>query len=126
MDDFDRLKAELLQDPATRRAYEAREPAFELASRLIELRRALGLTQRQLASMAKMTQPEIARLESAQNSPTWDTVARVLGSVGAEIEIRVRNPAGKFVKLRLSPGATAQPSRRTKPAAQPAPAPTSA
>ena len=37
MDDWDRLEARLLSDPATREAYEKRRPAFELASKLIEL-----------------------------------------------------------------------------------------
>lgn len=99
MDDWDKLKAELLEDPATRAAYEARRPAYELASKLVELRTRLGLSQRQLAAKAQMTQPEIARLESAATQPTWETVSRVLGAVGAEIDIRVRDDHGKLVKV---------------------------
>lgn len=99
MDDWHKLKAKLLEDPATRAAYEARRPAYELASKLVELRTRLGLSQRQLAAKAQMKQPEIARLESASTQPTWETVSRVLGAVGAEIDIRVRDEHGKLVKV---------------------------
>jgi transcriptional regulator with XRE-family HTH domain len=113
MDDWDKLKAELLDDPATRDAFEARRPAYELASKLIEMRNRLGLSQRQLAVKARMTQPEIARLESAAVQPTWETVSRVLGAVGAEIDIKVRDPQGKLVKLSvLGPGPKTPPERK--------------
>jgi hypothetical protein len=38
MDDWDKLKAELLEDPDTRQAFEERRLAYELASTLIRLR----------------------------------------------------------------------------------------
>lgn len=60
-DDLDRLEEDLLQDPATREAYEKRRPAYDLALKLVAVREALGLPQRQLAARAGMTQPEIAQ-----------------------------------------------------------------
>ena len=108
MDDWDKLKSELLDDPATAAAYEARRPAYELASKLVEMRTRLGLSQRQLASRAGMTQPEIARLESAAIQPTWETLSRVLGAVGAEVDIKVRDEHGKVVRVSVR---TAGPAR---------------
>ena len=119
MDDWDRLEARLLRNPATRKAYDQRRPAFELASKLIELRNSLGLTQRQIAAKAKMTQPEIARLESGGVEPNWETLRRVLGALGASIEIKARDPEGKLVKVTLSPGAEAVKERQRKPKAVP-------
>ncbi len=104
MDDWDTLKAELLKDPATRAAYEARRPAYELASTLIEIRTRFGMSQRQLAAKAHMTQPEIARLESAQVQPTWETVSRILGAIGAELDIKLRTDEGKVVRVAVRPG----------------------
>lgn len=111
MDDWDKLKAELLDDPATAAAYDARRPAYELASKLVEMRTRLGLSQRQLASKAGMTQPEIARLESAAIQPTWETLSRVLGAVGAEVAIKVRDERGKLVRVSIA--STERPRRRT-------------
>ena len=115
MDDWDALKAELLEDPATRAAYEARRPAYELASKLVELRTRLGLSQRQLAARAHMTQPEIARLESAAVQPTWETIARLLGAVGAEIDIKARDEHGKLVRVSVSAPPPPRGPRRRPP-----------
>jgi transcriptional regulator with XRE-family HTH domain len=119
MDEWHKFKEEMLADPATREAYEKRRPAFELASKLIELRNSLGLTQRQIAARAKMTQPEIARLESGGVEPNWETLRRVLGALGASIEIKARDPEGKLVKVTLSPGPEATKERQPKPKAVP-------
>ncbi len=118
MDDLDRLEAKLLADPATRAAYEARKPAYEIASKLIEIRTRLGISQRQLAAKAGMTQPEIARLESAQVQPNWDTLYRILGAVGAELDIKLRDGEGKLVRLALKPAAPAAARRSRRPSAR--------
>jgi transcriptional regulator with XRE-family HTH domain len=115
MDDWDRLRAELLEDPATREAYEERRSAYELASKLIQMRTALGISQRQLAAKARMTQPEIARLESGTIQPTWETISRLLGAVGAEVDIKVRDQRGKLVKVSVLQGNPRTPSRRKSP-----------
>jgi predicted transcriptional regulator len=104
MDDWDRIEAELLADPATRAAYDARRPAYELASKVIRLRAELGLSQRELAKRAHMTQPEIARIESGSVQPTWETVSRLLSAVGADVNVRLRTPAGKVVRFNLVKG----------------------
>lgn len=122
MDDWDKLKGELLEDPTTRAAYEARRPAYELASKLVEIRTRLGLSQRQLAAKARMTQPEIARLESAAVQPTWETLARVLGAVGAEVDITIRDQHGKLVKVsvRTESTGTVRSRRLRRAGAEPA------
>lgn len=112
MDDWDRLEAELLEDPATREAFDARRPAYEIASRLIEMRLSLELSQRQLAAKAHMTQPEIARIESGQVQPTWETLARVLSAVGASVDIKVHDKTGRLLKLTVAPGNKASPATR--------------
>ena len=116
VDDFELIVDELLKDPQTREAYERRKPAYDLASQVIALRVALDLSQRQLAKLAGMTQSEISRIESAQVQPTWDTVSRVLGSVEAALEIRVRKADGKVLRLTL-PGSP--PANRRRRGARP-------
>lgn len=96
MGEWDKFKDELLTDPATRAAYEARKPAYELASKLIALRKKLGMSQRDLAKAAGLKQPHIARIERGDVSPTWETISRIFAAVGAELDVTFK---GKRLKV---------------------------
>jgi transcriptional regulator with XRE-family HTH domain len=98
-DDWKEFRAKLLEDPATRAAYEARKPAYEFAIQLAELRRQRGLSQAALARRAGMTQSEVARIEAAEASPTFDTMARLLAAAEADLEITFKDEGGKVVRL---------------------------
>ncbi|MBC8547256.1 helix-turn-helix transcriptional regulator [Clostridiaceae bacterium NSJ-31] len=54
---------------------------------LIELRKAKGLTQRQLAEAANLAQPAIARLESKAAIPQLDTLLKVAAALDFKIEL---------------------------------------
>ena len=54
---------------------------------LIELRKAKGLTQRQLAEAANLAQPAIARLESKAAIPQLDTLLMVPAALDFKIEL---------------------------------------
>jgi transcriptional regulator with XRE-family HTH domain len=98
-DEFKRFREKLLEDPATKAAYEARKPVYEFAVQLAELRRQRGLSQAALARRAGMKQSEVARFEAAEASPTFDTMARLLSAAGADLDIRFKNADGKVVRL---------------------------
>ena len=70
---------------------------------MIALRVGLGLTQKQLAERTGMTQPEIARLESGEHAPKWDTLTRVFAATLATVEVSAEGPEGKPVKITFSP-----------------------
>jgi transcriptional regulator with XRE-family HTH domain len=94
-----KLREEILADPQVREEYERLRPQHELASRLIALRKTLDLSQRDLARAAGMRQPQIARIETGESSPTWATLSRIFEAVGAEVEVTLRMPGGKKVKV---------------------------
>lgn len=98
-DDFKQFRDRLLEDPATRAAYEARRPAYAFAVQLAELRRQKGLSQAGLARRAGMKQSEVARIEAAEASPTFDTMARLLAAADADLDIRFKDARGKVVRL---------------------------
>jgi transcriptional regulator with XRE-family HTH domain len=100
-DEWTQFRKKLFEDPATRAAYEARKPAYKFAVQLAELRRQRGLSQAALAKLAGMTQPEVARLEAAEASPTLDTMARLLAAAGADLDIKFKDSGGKVVRLPL-------------------------
>ncbi len=83
-------KKRLLKDPEFRKEYEALEPEHKLASALIRLRLAKGLTQEQLANLLNTKQESIARLESGSSLPSLSTVRKVADALDAEVEINLR------------------------------------
>ena len=86
---LDSYLAEQMQDPEFRAAYEALEPAYQIA----RLRILRGLTQEQLAEKVGTKQPSIARLESGRSTPSLDFLQRVAEALDAQVEIRIVPPS---------------------------------
>lgn len=124
-EDFAEFRARVLADPATRTHYEARRPVYAFAMQLAELRRQRGLSQAALARKAGMTQSEVARIESAETSPTLNTMARLLAAAEADLDIRFKDGNGRTVRLAMTlSGAERAPrSRRGSRAADSLPVP---
>lgn len=83
--DWKRFKERMLQDPATRAAYDAQNPYWTLIDVLIELRKQKRLSQREFARLVEMSQPALSRLESGHVQPTWETLARVIEAAGGRL-----------------------------------------
>ena len=81
---YEELKQRSLQDPAVKAAYDALEPAYQIARLRIEQ----GLTQAELAERVGTKQPSIARLESGKHEPSLDLLGRVAAALGQWLEIR--------------------------------------
>ncbi len=77
--------------PDERRRYEHRKGEAERAVRLglevKERREASGLSQRQLAELVGIRQPNIARLEAGDVLPTLATLERVAEALGLTLEV---------------------------------------
>ncbi|MCW6038683.1 helix-turn-helix domain-containing protein [Spirulina subsalsa FACHB-351] len=84
-----KLKAELLADPEGKAEYEKIKPRFDVAKAILEMRRTLALTQRELAEKAGIKQSHIARIESGKQSPRLETIAGIAASVGYTVELRL-------------------------------------
>lgn len=80
---FEQVKAELLANPEVRAAYDALEPAYQIARLRIEA----GLTQAQLAALVGTKQPSIARLERGQTQPSVAFLSRLAAALGMRLEI---------------------------------------
>lgn len=79
--------------------------AFELVGRhILRLREAKGISQRELAATAGVSQAHISGLENGNGNPTWETISRVCHALDQSFaEVMVES----FVS-----GKTANPSRR--------------
>jgi len=54
----------------------------ELIGKLIEVRETKGLSQKELADLAGLKQPAIARIESMKTTPQIDTLFKILQPLG--------------------------------------------
>jgi len=92
------LHKKWMKEPKYRKAYEALEEEFALASALIDVRNRAGLTQKQLARKMGTTQPVVARLESGRARPSMRTLERLATATGSRLLIgfaplRAKRPA---------------------------------
>lgn len=61
-----------------------------LLERVVNIRKDLKITQRELATMSGNTQQEISRLEKQRHSPSIRTLCRILNSIGYELTLAKR------------------------------------
>jgi DNA-binding XRE family transcriptional regulator len=79
------LVGELLNtNDSFRQEWERSAPARLVAVKLIEYRADQGLSQRQLAQLLDVKQPQIVRWESGEHRPSDDNLAMISGKLGIE------------------------------------------
>ena len=76
-----------MKEPKYRKAYEALEEEFVLASAVVDARNRAGLTQEALARKMGTTQPVVARLESGRSHPSMRTLERLAAATGSRLLI---------------------------------------
>jgi transcriptional regulator with XRE-family HTH domain len=90
----DELIAEQLRtDPEFRAEWERTALARAVAVAIVRYRTKRGISQRELADLLGMKQPQVARLELGEVNPSIDTLVRISAKLGIEFTIDVR-PAG--------------------------------
>lgn len=87
------LKREMLEDSATRNAYDAMADEFAIARELIAARARAGLSQGEVAQRMGTTQSVVARLESGKRPPSMRTVERFAQAVGGHLVFRIEQQA---------------------------------
>ena len=63
------------------------ESYIAIIDRLIEERHNKGMTQKDLAQAANLTQPVIARLENKKATPQLDTLLKVAVALGCDLKV---------------------------------------
>ena len=63
----------------------------QVIARLVELRKEAGLSQRDLARLTGMKQPQIARYETGDKSPRLDTFIRILEALNYKITLEKKS-----------------------------------
>lgn len=94
------LHKKWMKEPKYRKAYEALEEEFVLASAVIDVRNRAGLTQEELARKMGTTQPVVARLEGGRSRPSMRTLERLADATGSRLLIsfaprKAKRPAAR-------------------------------
>jgi transcriptional regulator with XRE-family HTH domain len=80
---------EELADPEFRAEWERLAVARAVAAMLIAYRAAHDLSQRELADLLDVPQPQVARLESGEYEPSHKTLMRLASCLGLEFTISI-------------------------------------
>jgi transcriptional regulator with XRE-family HTH domain len=90
MKSFDQLVAEEEgADPSFRAEWQRLAPAREFATTLLRYRAEHDLSQRGLAERLGVSQPRVAKLESAEHNPEIDTIINAVRRLGIEFVLDV-------------------------------------
>lgn len=92
---FDSYLKSKLKDKEIRIEYEEVRMHLKIAKTIEKIRIKSGLTQAELARMAKVSQPMIARLERGDQDrvPTLSTINKVLAALGYEADLTIKKVA---------------------------------
>lgn len=69
-------------DPIGKALLDEAEAEAEIISAIIKQRNALGLSQRDLASLCDIPQSSVARIESSKTTPKLSTVIKICNQLG--------------------------------------------
>ena len=74
-------------DALTHKDLEQTEEQAQIISAIIQQRNALGLSQRDLASICGLPQSSVARIESYQTTPNLSTLLKIIKPLGLKLTI---------------------------------------
>lgn len=66
-----------------------------ISATLATRRKALGISQNDLAEMSGVSLATIKNIERGAGNPSFETVEKLLAVLGLEIQLKVRNPFDK-------------------------------
>lgn len=85
----DEVLARQLEHPEFRPEWERTAVARAIAAQLVAYRAEHELSQSALARQLGMHQPAIARLETGEHNPSFDTLARLSSALGITFKIEI-------------------------------------
>ena len=87
MTDFDDFLREQLRDSELKAEYDALEPEFSIMQAIIDARRKMGLTQKQLSERSGIAQTDINAMESGNANPSLRTLQQLADGMGMTVQI---------------------------------------
>ncbi len=88
MTKFNDFLREQLKDPEIKAEYDVLEPEFTIIQAIIDARKSMGLTQKQLAEKTGIAQGDISKLESGNANPSLRTLQRLASGMGMKLKVQ--------------------------------------
>ena len=92
MSEWKKFLDEQLQKPEIRAEWDALEPEFAIVQAIIDARKTIGFTQRQLAERTGIAQADISRLENGNANPSLNTLKRLASAMNMTLKIEFTPP----------------------------------
>jgi len=86
---FSEHKAEMLKNPAFKKAYDALEPEYVIIRAIIKKRIESKMSQKDLAKKLGTKQSAISRLESGTYNPTLSFLKKLSTALGGKLEVKI-------------------------------------
>jgi transcriptional regulator with XRE-family HTH domain len=110
---FDLYLEEQLKDPSFVERFEKAGQAWDVAIKLASLRRASGLSQKELAKRVGTSQQQISRLESpSYEGHSLSMLRRVVDVLGASIHVEIQPKKPRKLPVVAESGATYKIKRK--------------
>lgn len=90
MNNFETIKQKMLQNPKVAEAYEEKRPEFMVARALIQARIKANMTQADVAKKMHTSQSQIARLESGEHMPSFNSIHKYARATNRTIKIEIQ------------------------------------
>lgn len=84
-DDF--MKYTIEEDPSLKTMYDTNDIIIEVIHSIVNKRRELGLSQRDLSEKTGIPQPSIARLETLRSKPSLQTLLKLMQPLGLKLTV---------------------------------------
>lgn len=76
-----------LKDENFRVEYEALEPEYQLINAILDSRKEMNMTQKQLSEATGIAQSDISKIENACANPSLRTIERIAQGMGKKLRI---------------------------------------
>jgi len=87
MSEWKEFLEEQLKDPEVRAEYNALEPEFAIIQAMIDARKSVGLTQKQLSERTGIAQSDISKLENGDANPSLKTLKRLASAMNMTLKV---------------------------------------
>ncbi len=87
MSDFNEFLSEQLKDENFKKEYDRLEPEFAIIRAMIDARREIGLTQKELSERTGIAQGDISKLENGNANPSLRTLQRLAEGMGMQLKV---------------------------------------
>ena len=87
MSRYSEFKKKSLENPKILEAYEALQPEYDIIQAMIDARKSLNMTQKDLSAATGITQADISRIENGTRNPSLEMVKRLASGMGMRLKL---------------------------------------